>query len=77
MENVKNQLLIDVDQITDTGKMVQLIELLSHKLDLKTLSKYAKDNRLSYNGVKKCRSTIELGGVKFVVDGIEKNNLPF
>lgn len=77
MEKVKNQVLIDVDQITDVGKMVQIIELLSHKLNLKTVSCYAKDNGLSYNGVKKFRNKITIGGVKFVCDKVKRNNFPF
>jgi len=77
MEKVNNQLLMDIDHIVDRNKMVQIIELLSYKLDLKTVSNYAKDNNISYNGVKKFRNKITIGGVKFVVDDVNKNNLPF
>ena len=57
--------------------MVQIIELASHKLELKTVSSYAKDNGLSYNGVKKFRNKIKIGGVNFVCDKVKINNLPF
>ncbi len=77
MEKSNNQILIDINKITDPIKLVQIIELTSGKLDLKTISKYAKDNDLSYNGVKNFRGHTIVGGVKFVCDGINKNNLPF
>jgi|19_taG_2_1085344.scaffolds.fasta_scaffold00221_28 hypothetical protein len=77
MKNIENQILIDIDNLKDINKLVQIIELAAHKLDIKTISNYANDNNLSYNGVKKCRNSIDLGGVKFIVDGISKNNLPF
>ncbi len=77
MNTVENQILIDINNIEDVNKLVQIIELVAYKIDIKTISNYAKDNNLSYNGVKKCRSSIDLGGVKFIVDGISKNNLPF
>lgn len=47
--------------------MVHLIELIGSELDLKTIQQYAKDNNLSYNGVKKHRNVIELFGCKFVI----------
>jgi hypothetical protein len=37
-------------------------------LNLKTISDYAKENNLSYNGVKKCRENVEIFNVKFVID---------
>ena len=77
MERPDNQILIEINEITDPNKMVQIIELLSFKLDLKTISRYAKDNGLSYNGAKRFRNKIEIGGVDFVCDNIDKNNLPF
>ena len=33
--------------------MVQIIELVGSYLNLRTISQYAKENHLSYNGVKK------------------------
>ena len=77
MEKSKNQILIEIESITDRNKLVQIIELVSHKLDIKTVSCYAKDNNISYNGVKNFRNKINIGGVKFVCDGINKNSLPF
>ena len=48
--------------------MVQIIEVCGSYLNLQTISGYAKKNKLSYNGVKKCRNVVYLFGVKFVID---------
>lgn len=48
--------------------IVQVFERLSIYANLKTISNYAKDNKLSYNGVKKNRKIINLFGCKFVAD---------
>ncbi len=48
--------------------LVQLFEQNNLYMNLKTISQYAKDNDISYNGAKKCRNIIELFGVKFVQD---------
>jgi len=48
--------------------LVQLFEQNNLYMNLKTIPQYAKDNNISYNGAKKCRSIIELFGVKFVQD---------
>jgi len=48
--------------------LVQLFEHNNCYMNLKTIPQYAKDNNISYNGVKKCRNIIELFNVKFVQD---------
>lgn len=48
--------------------IVQLFERLNTYTNLKTITQYAKDNNLSYNGVKNNRNIITLFGVKFVLD---------
>lgn len=50
--------------------MVQIIELCSMFLNLKTISQYAKDHNMSYNGVKKHRAKVELLGQKFIIDNL-------
>jgi hypothetical protein len=52
----------------DDHSLVQLIELAGSYLNLKTVSKYAKDNGISYNGAKKYRKTVNLLGIKFIID---------
>jgi hypothetical protein len=44
----------------DNGDLVELIELCGDFLNLKTIPDYAKENNLSYNGVKKHRNIITL-----------------
>ena len=77
METVKNQLLIDLDKCENKNTLVQITELATHKLDLKTISNYAKDNKISYNGAKNFRSHLKINGIKFVVEGVNIVNLPF
>lgn len=48
--------------------LVQIIELCGGFLNLKTISEYAKENNMSYNGVKKFRNIVEVFGCKFVID---------
>lgn len=52
----------------DNADLVQIIEHLGGYLNLATISQYAGERRMSYNGVKKFRETKELFGVKFVID---------
>lgn len=55
------------DELTNVD-LVQIIERMNSYLNLKTIQKYADDNYLSYNGVKKHREIINLFGCKFVAD---------
>lgn len=48
--------------------LLEIIKMAGSYLNLKTISDYAKENNLSYNGVKKCRKTVEIFNVKFVID---------
>jgi hypothetical protein len=54
----------------DNDCLVQLIELAGTYLNLQTIPNYAKENSMSYNGVKKHRTIKELFQVKFVIDNI-------
>lgn len=56
------------DGKVDNAGLVQIIEHIGGLLNLRTISNYAKENNLSYNGVKNFRNVIELFGGKFVVD---------
>ncbi|HMT75954.1 MAG TPA: hypothetical protein PKA77_17910 [Chitinophagaceae bacterium] len=55
------------DKIDNTG-LVQIIAHIGGLLNLQTISAYAKENNLSYNGAKNFRNVVELFGGKFVVD---------
>ena len=55
----------------DNNALVQTIELCADYLNLKTISAYAQDNNMSYNGAKKPnngRTIKTICGVKFVID---------
>ena len=59
--------LIETNQLNNED-LVHIIEHVGSYLNLQTISEYAKDNNISYNGVKKCRKTIKLFNIKFVID---------
>ena len=47
--------------------IVQLIEMLGTYCNLKTIPDYAKENNMSYNGVKNNREIINIFNTKFVI----------
>lgn len=49
-------------------ELVQIIELVGGYLNLKTISAYAAENKMSYNGVKKFRPLVRIFGVRFVAE---------
>lgn len=57
----------ETNQLTNDD-LVQLIELCGSYLNLETIPKYAKQNKMSYNGVKKFRHVVTLFNTKFVID---------
>lgn len=57
-----------VNDELNNDSLVQIIELSGMLLNLKSISNYAKDNDLSYNGAKNHRNIVELFGNKFVLD---------
>jgi hypothetical protein len=68
-----NKICEHLSQRIESGQLsnediVQIIEYCGAYLNLRTISDYAKENNLSYNGTKKFRKNIELFGVKFIVD---------
>jgi hypothetical protein len=52
----------------DNSDMVQIIELCGMYLNLQTISDYAKEHNLSYNGVKNHRQIVNLFGNKYVLE---------
>lgn len=53
----------------ETSDLVQIIEHLSIILNLKTLSQYAKDEQISYNGAKKRQTDcVTIAGEKLIVN---------
>lgn len=47
---------------------MDITEHLFAILNLQTLSDYAKNRSMSYNGAKKQKNIIKLGNVKFIID---------
>jgi hypothetical protein len=52
----------------DNNSLVELFKQTAIYLNLQTISDYARDHKMSYEGVKKFRRIEELYGVKFVID---------
>jgi hypothetical protein len=50
--------------------LVQFIELCGMLLNVQTIPDYAKENNMSYNGVKKNRKITKIFNVKFVIDNL-------
>lgn len=50
--------------------LVQFIESTGKYLGLQTLPYYAKEHKMSYNGVKRFRQIREIFNVKFVIDNV-------
>ena len=52
----------------ENNDLVQFIEVVGNYLGLQTISDYAKENKLSYNGVRDHRNIQTIFNVKFVID---------
>jgi hypothetical protein len=52
----------------DNNSLVQIIELSASYLNLKTISQYAKDHNISYNGAKNFRQVITILNQKLIID---------
>jgi len=62
-----------IGEMTQSGELsnedlVQIIELCGIYLNIRTIPNYAKENGLTYNGVKKTRNIVNVFGQKFVID---------
>lgn len=68
-ELISNQVskLFESGQITNND-MVQIIEHCGAYLNLQRISKYALDNKISYNGAKKYRNVVKIFGTRFIID---------
>lgn len=72
MANLVDKILINIDKglynnILSNEDLIQIIEQCGMHLNLKTISNYAKDNNISYNGAKKYRTVIRMFGTKFII----------
>ncbi|AGO47439.1 hypothetical protein Phi13:2_gp037 [Cellulophaga phage phi13:2] len=78
METTAKQVTLNIIDGKFTSLELQnLLQLIAQELKLQTTSNYAKENKLSFNGVKNFRPHILIDGIKFHSDGIIENSLPF
>lgn len=52
----------------DNNSLVEVFKASGRYLNLQTISDYARDHKMSYEGVKKCRRIETIHNVKFVID---------
>ena len=81
MENsttIRNRIVNDItyEGLSESDLLI-IFAVVKNELNLKTITNYAKDNNMSYNGVKNHRKKIEVDGVSFVPSKKERSNLPF
>lgn len=72
---LKNKIIRNIDlgmsnNMLSNNDLINIIETSGSYLNLMTISDYAKENNISYNGAKHFREHLELFGVKFIVDNI-------
>lgn len=65
---LKNIYLGVENNLLSNDDLVQIIEQTGAFLNLQTISDYTKENKMSYNGVKKFRKTVKIFNVKYVID---------
>mgnify|MGYP003502166689 FL=1 len=77
MQNIelKDRLILNimkgVDQnMLSNDDLIEVIKTCGAYLNLRTISDYAKDKNISYNGAKNFREIIDIFGVKFIVDNL-------
>jgi hypothetical protein len=68
MKDLKTKIIDKSFNFEDNEGMVQIIELCGMYLNLQTISDYAKEHNLSYNGVKNHRQIVNLFGNKYVLE---------
>ena len=73
MEDLKDKILLNIhkgmeNNILSNDDLIQIIEQCGSFLNLKTISDYAKDNNMSYNGAKKFRTVKKIFNINFIID---------
>jgi hypothetical protein len=65
--------IIDKKVMSDeysNSDLVQIIEQCGSYLNLRTISYYAKEAGMSYNGAKKHRKNVTIFNTKFIIDNL-------
>lgn len=69
VNKIKDKLSYNIQNNELTNEeLIQIIEHIGSYLNIRTISDYAKNNNISYNGAKKFRKNITIFGVKFIID---------
>ena len=69
VNKIKNRLSYNIQNNELTNEeLIQIIEHIGYYLNIRTISDYAKNNSISYNGAKKFRKNVTIFGVKFIID---------
>ena len=73
VNNHKDKIQEYISKVVNKGDLsnddlVQIIALCGSYLNLQSISCYAKENKMSYNGVKKFRNVVDIFGCKLVID---------
>jgi len=75
----KNQILNDISEVSELKTLVSILELVTDKLCIFTISEMARYENKSPNGIRKSNAylKINIGGQLMAIKGIRDNNLPF
>ena len=80
MKKSDYQILNEINQVDDHNKLVAILELVTHKLCIFTISEMARRERKSPNGIRKSKAylKLEVGGQLMAIKGMrERDRLPF
>jgi hypothetical protein len=66
--SLNKDLFLKYKKIIGTEKLLECLVEIGGVLNLKTIPDYSKENKISYNGVKKFREVRKIFNVKFVID---------
>ena len=75
----KETILAIENEDLNIGQLVTILELTAEKLDILTISRMARKEGKSPNGINtsNCYRKINIGGQKMAIKGLRDNNLPF
>lgn len=73
MSDLKDKILLNIykgmeNNMLSNDDLVQIIEQCGNFLNLQTVSDYARDHKISYNGAKNFRTKVCIFNTKFITD---------
>ncbi len=77
--NATKTVIAAINEIEDINNLVTILELITSKLEINTISETARLENKSPNGIRNsnCYRKIKIGKQLFAIKGIKENNLPF